>query len=146
MLLHIYYLIGILVVLTLSYQIFNFKKFEKLNQWLISFKKVTGENALKSDFRHIDDYNMILTRNIYAIFEMMWVLLGIITNNWFVFIWLIIYSKFFGMAVKNIRYTYLGKAMFFKLLLGKFIIYSFLILNHFHFNIDIWQELLNIFN
>lgn len=146
MLLHIYYTIGILVVLTLSYQIFNFKKFERLNQWLISFRKITEKEPKKSDFRSLNDYNMIITRNIYAIFEMIWVLLGITTNNWFVFIWIILYSKIFGMSIKEIRYTYLGKIMFFKLLVGKFIIYSFLVLNHFHFKIDIWQQLLNIFN
>lgn len=145
MLSSIFYFIGILVSLTLFFHLINFKRFEKISEWLISFKKVTGENPTKLDYRG-DDYSFLLKRNIYAIFESLWSLVGLLSNNWFVFLGVLIYTKLFAIAIKDIRFTTLGKIMFFKLILGKFLIYSFLVLNHFHLHINLWKEILKVFN
>lgn len=145
MLLNIFYFIGILVSLTLFFHLINFKRFEKISEWLMSFKKVTGKSPDKQDYRR-DDYSFLLKRNIYAIFESTWSLLGLLSNDWFIFLGILIYTKLFGIALKEIRFTIIGKVMFFKLILGKFIIYSFIVLNHFHFHINLWEEILKIFN
>lgn len=142
---YLYYLIGVLTSITLFFHIINFKRFEKISEWLISFKKVTNKNPEKSDYRE-GDYELFLKRNIYVIFESIWSLLGILTSNWFIFVAIYIYTKLFGIAIKNIRFTLFGKIMFFKLIFGKFLIYSFLVLNHFNFKINIFEEILKIFN
>lgn len=141
----IYYLLGVLTSITLFYHLVNFKRFEKISEWIVSFKKVTGKSPEVKDYRE-GDYNFLLKRNIYAIFESIWSILGILSSNWFVFIGIFIYTKLFGMAIKDIRFTLFGKLMFLKLILGKFVIYAFLVLNHFHFKVNLWQELLKVFN
>lgn len=145
MLLDTFYFIGILVTLTLFLNILTFKRHIRISEWLFSFKKVTGNNPNISDYRE-GDYIFLLKRNIYSIFESVWVLIGLLSDNWLMFVFIIIYTKLFEIALKEIRFTIIGKVMFFKLMLIKFIIYSFIVLNNFYFHINLYEEMLNIFN
>lgn len=140
MILDLYYIIGLLIIISLYFQILNFKLIESINEWIFTFKKVSGKEPTKSDFRKKEDYNIYVKKNIYLIFESVWMVLGLVTNNWFIYVFMIFYSNLVNRFIKN-RFSNLSKFLLFKILIIKLLVYSFLILNNFHLELDIWLEL-----
>jgi hypothetical protein len=146
MLLNLYYILGIVVVMSLYTIIFKFNRHEKVIEWYHKFKIITKRNALKSDFRSVDDYNLFISKNIYQIFEAMWYMLGLLTGNWFIFLSVLLYSNItLSVLSDKIRFTIPGKILLFKVFLIKIIIYSALIINHFHYKVDIADLIIKSF-
>jgi hypothetical protein len=146
MILNLYYILGIVVVMSLYTIIFKFNRHEKIIEWYHKFKIITKKTPLKSDFRSVDDYNLFTSKNIYQILETIWSMLGILTSNWFIFLSVLLYNNItFSVLTDKIRFTIPGKILLFKVFLIKIIIYSALIINHFHYKVDIADLIIKSF-
>lgn len=143
---HIYYLIGILILVITFRNIVLFNKHEKLSEWYTKFKKVTGHYPKLQDYEEKNDYELLLKKDILRFFEFLWILLGILTNNWIIFLFLIICNLIINILYKKLNYNILSKILILKYLLVKLVIYLFLIINHFHIHFNLNDYLLNIFN
>jgi hypothetical protein len=139
MLSDIYYFIGIFILLSIISQVLKFKTLFSVIEWYDKFDKVTGSKAKKEDFRNESDWVIFLSRNMLLIIEGFWVIFGFITNNWFIFLSLVIYGKILSFLFGNIKYTLIGKYIYLKYYILKVILYGFMIINNFHIGLDLWK-------
>lgn len=137
--LHIYYIIGILVLISVISQLLRFNRIFKVSEWYEKFKKVTGKKPLKNEFRSDSDYYLITSLAPLLVFEGLWIIFGLITNNWFIFVLLFIYGKLVSLIFKNVKYTIIGKSILLHLLILKTSVYAFMIINHFHIGLDLFE-------
>lgn len=141
---NIYYTFGIVIILALFKVLTGFKSFYKVGEWQVKFQKVTKKKPFKSDFRTKEEYNLFQRSIIISLVEIAWVLLGLFTASWSVFLSIIILSQLLRFLFKPIKYTiphFIASYTFFTL---KLIVYCYLTLNHFFLHKE-YLELLNYF-
>lgn len=133
---HIYYAIGSFIIISILTILLKFKKIYSISEWVEKFKKVTRNNPEKKDFRDKDEYELYTGVIILSSIEFIWSLLGLLTNSWYIFLFLIILMTLSKSLLSLIKYTIIDKIISFSLILFKFLIYLYLIINHFHLHID----------
>ena len=138
---HIFYFIGLFDLIMSFSNMFNFLKFITIKNWFDSFKKITGKDAKKSDFRSPEDYNIFSIYVTFIFAEFFWLLFGLATSSWYIFLPLLTLDmcyKFFVSSTSNL--LSLKKVIGQTFSCIKFSIILILILNHFHLHIN-WIEL-----
>jgi hypothetical protein len=138
MLSNVYYFFGIFILLSVVSQLLKYNKIFSLSEWYDKFEKVTGKKATKNDFRQESDWSLFVSKNILLVIEGFWIIFGLITNNWFIFLLLIVYGKIISLLFDRIKYSIVGKYIYFHYFLLKAILYGFMIVNHFHLELELW--------
>ena len=144
---HIYYLIGLVVFFSIVSIIFRFKKIYHIKEWLDKYEKVTGNKPLKSEFRTKIEYSTLESYNILLLFELIWVMFGLISNSWCIFLSIIVTSYVLNLLIKPIKYTILHRLTTHLFIIVKLLVYGYLIINHFYLhieNLDIIKEFLQL--
>lgn len=131
MLSNIYYIFGVIVLLALIKMLLSFKKFYTISEWFFKFEKVTGKKPLKSEFRTKEDFNNFERRVFISATEFIWILIGIFSSNWIIFLSVFIGILLFTILSKPIKFNILHMVISFLLLFGRISIYCYLILTHF---------------
>jgi hypothetical protein len=138
MLSNLYYFFGIFILLSVISQLLKYNQIFSLSEWYEKFEKVTGKKPLKKDFRSESDWYIFMYRNPLLIFEGFWIIFGFITNNWFIFLFMVIYTKLIGFIFNKFKYNIISKYLYLNIFLIKIIIYGLIIINHFHLKLDLW--------
>jgi len=125
----IYYSTGFFVVLSLLSSLIRFKKLYSIREWVEKYDKVTGKKPLKSEFRTKKEYSLFESNNFLLLFETIWVIIGLFTCNWYIFLSLMISSFLLNILIKPMRWTSFYKIFLFSFLLSKMFLYLYLILN-----------------
>jgi len=144
---HIYYLIGLVVFFSIMSIIFRFKKIYHIKEWRDKYEKVTGNKPLKSEFRSKIEYSTIESYNILVIFELIWVMFGLISNSWCIFLSIIVTSYILNLLIKPIKYTMIHRLSIHLFIILKLLVYGYLVVNHFYLhieNLDIIKEFLQL--
>lgn len=141
----IYYILGIISLLILITHLIQFKKVESMSKDLNSFYLFKNKEFLNKNFKN-KEYKFIKKRIKLIIYEFLWSIFGCFTSNWFIFLFLYILSYLVTTSIEDVRFTKIGKTVFFISILFKILIYSFLIINHFYLNINILSNILEFFN
>ena len=128
---NIYYIIGIIMLIRLTYMIVNFKKIHSLREWLIKFKEISGKIPTKKDFRDKEEVSLYETNTVMMLFELLWLLCGLFSGNQIIFLGLIFYFILLKLITKKIGFTLLDKILMFLNILIRFGIYFWMIINHF---------------
>jgi hypothetical protein len=136
---HIYYTIGLLVAFSVLSIILRFKKIYYTKEWAEKYLKVTGKKPNKSDYRDKEEYSISESFDILQLMELMWVIGGLITSSWYVFGSLLIISLLLNYILKPIKFTLFHKFSLLSFLIIKFVVYLYLIINHFHLHLDTWS-------
>ncbi len=142
---HIFYSFGFLFFLHYFISLIKFDKYYSLKEWYIKFQEVTGNRPKYKDFRYKSDYVMFSNKNSITIFEYMWVFLGVFTNSWVIFLFLIFLISISSFLIRYKKINFLDKVFTFNYLLIKVIIYLFLFINEFHLKLNINQIIYSIF-
>ncbi len=146
MLENLFYIVGLVVILTILNLISKFKSIYSVREWEQKYKKVVGKIPLRSDYRTKTEYNLSRKIGILYLFEISWVVIGILTYNWYLFLGLIVFSFILGMILKPFRYTFVFKILSLIFLIIRLILYTYLVINHFHLHIDTYEVILQHFN
>ena len=128
---HIYYIIGIIVLLSNISFIFKFNKIFYVLEWYTVFKEVTGKKPRLNEFRKKEDYNLFANRNILSAFEIFWILIGLFTTNWLYFLFIICYITIVNIVFYKNKFSIMSRISSFIFALVRISIYSYLIINHF---------------
>lgn len=140
----IFYFLGLFVLLMSFSNAFNYLKYVSIKDWIDSFKKVTRKEPVRSDYRSPEDYNIFSIYATFAFVEFIWIIVGITSRSWYVFLSIILIEMIFKFLILRL------KSILIKQILGqiytilKFITILLLILNHFHFHYN-WIELFRQF-
>lgn len=133
---HIYYAIGLFVLISLITYITKFKKIPYVREWDEKFKTVTGKDPKKDDYRSKEELNLFLGISILSLGEVIWVLGGLLTGSWYVFLSMFVYAIILNLLIKPIKFTLFGKIVILHFIVLKFLVYLYLIINHFHLHYD----------
>ena len=129
---NLYYIIGLFIMILSFSNLLNFLKFNKIRNWVMKFKKVTKNDVTIEDFKKESDYNLFTLYSSFIVIEFVWLLLGLTSNNWYLFLILISLNSIYKFNI-NIVSTTIG----FIFSVFKFISILFLIINHFHLHLNI---------
>lgn len=146
MLENLFYIVGLVVILSVLNIISKFKSIYSVREWEQKYKKVVGKIPVRSDYRSKSEYNLSRKMGILYLFEITWIIIGILTHNWYLFLGLIIFSFIFGMILKPFRYTLVFKILSVLFLIIRLLLYTYLVINHFHLHIDTYEVILQHFN
>ena len=144
MLAHIFYSIGVLFIIRAISSIHRFQQYYSIKEWKSIYSVVIGRNPKDSEFRSKEESDLYNTFSSVLLLEFIWAMGGLLTGSWYIFIFMFIYTLVMNLIKKPIEFTFLGKAIFFKLFLIKLIIYLYLIINHFHLHLDTWSYIKTI--
>ena len=140
----LFYLFGLLIYFLSLIRVFRYFKFIDSSEWILAFKKVTKNEPTKDDFRDPEDYNLIVTLGCLSVIETIWIILGLITNEWIIFFSIFLFSvllrqvfNFLSIRTKKIF------GLFSSIL--KSLIILILVLNHFHLHLDITNIIISLF-
>jgi hypothetical protein len=128
---HIYYIFGLIVLLSNISFIFKFNKIFSVLEWYTVFNEVTGSKPKLNEFRKKEDYNIFTNRNILSSFEIFWILIGLFTTNWLYFLIIIFYITIVNIVFYKSKFSIMSKMSSFIFALVRISIYSYLIVNHF---------------
>jgi hypothetical protein len=128
---HIYYIFGLIVLLSNISFIFKFNKIFSVLEWYTVFNEVTGSKPKLNDFRKKEDYNIFANRNILSTFEIFWILIGLFTINWIYFLFIIGYITIVNLVFYKSKFSIMSKISSFIFALVRISIYSYLIVNNF---------------
>lgn len=144
MLSHIFYFFGLIVFILSLNRIFQYFKLIEIKEWLVAFKKVTKRDPLKSDFRNLNDYNLFITLGCLSVGETIWIILGLLTPNWVIFLSLFLLGFLLKQILDFSSFTIQKVVgLFFTIIKSLTIIV--LVLNHFHFHQDLVSTILSWF-
>lgn len=139
---HLFYFIGLIVLLLNIYTLSRYKRIFELREWMIKFKQITGRNPVSNDYRKSDDKEILISWSSAVVVTSFWIFFGLLAKSWYVFLALLIFNtsinlicKFFGEFSKFSFIITFIKSLIILFLIG------FLIINHFHLHLDIWQTI-----
>lgn len=138
---HIYYGIGLIVVLSVISMLLKFKNLYRIKEWEEKYKKVVGKTPLKTDYRDKKDWNLSRTSNVLYFFEIIWIFGGLITSSWYIFLSLIITTYIIAFIIKPFKFTILFKVFVLLFSFIRLFTYLYLIINHYHLHNDTFQIL-----
>jgi type III secretory pathway component EscU len=136
---NIYYLIGVLVLLSLLSVILKFRKIYSINEWREKYEKITGKKPLKREFRSKKEYSLHESSGILGLFEIIWILVGFFTGNWYLFGITLALSYLLNIILKPFKFSLLHKLTSFTFLLCRLCLYLYLIVNHFYLHQDTYS-------
>lgn len=138
---HIYYSLGLISVFIICSMILKFRKNYSLSEWKEKYEKIIGRKPLKKDFRDKKEYYENIRLGILNFYEVGWVLIGLLSNSWFIFAGILIFSITISYFIKPFRYTILHKIFVFMFLLFRLSLYVFVITNHFFLHINLLDKI-----
>jgi len=141
---NIYYAFGGLLILALLKILTSFRSFYKIGEWQTKFQKITSKKPIKSDFRSIEEYNLFQRSVVISLVEILWIIVGLFTASWSIFLSIIILSQLLRIVFKPIKYTLPHFVMAYTFFIIKLSVYCYLFVNHFFLHKQ-HLELLNYF-
>lgn len=141
MMAHLFYFFGLFIILLLFSRLVALKKYYKATEFKKSFKKVTGNDPKKIDFKDKEDYNIISGIGCILGIEGLWFLIGLISGNWIIFLSIIIVNLMKNLISKLLP-SILNLIIDYIYIVIKILIVLFLVINHFHLHLDIIRVIL----
>jgi hypothetical protein len=140
---NIFYLFGLLIFVFSFSRLINYNKILQIQDWVLAFKKVAQKDPTKKDFRSQEDYNLFLGYGTISVVESIWIIFGLLSGNWQIFLILLLS----GVILKNVlEYSpkTLKKVVGFTFSFIRTITTLILVLNHFHFHLNIFEWITQI--
>jgi hypothetical protein len=134
---NIFYFVGLFILICSFSNLINFFKFSKIRHWILTYQKVTGKEINRKDFKSVEEYNIFTIFSLFILSEFVWFTVGLVSSSWYVFLILISTSLFIRLLSRSLNFNVISITLGFFNQLFKFLTILFLILNHFHFHIDL---------
>lgn len=131
-----YYIIGLTVLIMSFSNLINYYEFFENRLWIQSFRKISGSYPLSKDFRSKEKYTIYSIFNTFTTLEFCWLVLGLITKSWLIFLILISFH-FIIRKLFNTNFILMSKYLGLLFHIIKPISIFFLIINHFHLHINL---------
>jgi hypothetical protein len=134
---HIFYFIGLLVFIMNLNNLLNSRKLSSLIEWSISFNKVTKKIVSKDDLPE-NDFKLVQNYSNSMVITFAWMILGLITNSWLIFLSLISINFLMNFIRNNTPFKFI---QFFIMCFINVLVIGFTFINHFHLHIDVYKFL-----
>lgn len=130
-----FYSIGLFIIILNLASLLQYKKIFSITEWLSKYKLVTGRNPAIKDFRDKSDHDILLFWSFTVVSTVIWMLFGLLSNQWIIFLLLFLFNIILNSAKKIFSSVLKIKLSltFIKSFIGLSII-IFLVINHFRLN------------
>lgn len=132
----IFYATGLLILVILTSNILKFNKINSTKEWFFKYKKFTGNIPKEENFRTNEEWKIHQSSQILSFIEKSWIFLGFLSSSWFIFMILIISNSVIKWVINPIQFSIIGKLIGIQYLILELIVILFLIINHFHLQIN----------
>jgi len=135
----LFYCIGLIVAASIFFRLSKYKKFSKISQFFDTFKRVNGDSPKRKDYKR-GNYEFMDGVFYILVIEYTWYVFGLLSGNVLIFSLLLITSYLFTHISRKL--SYIGKLVFgitFNVI--KLILVLFMVLNHFHWHLNLYQLL-----
>lgn len=139
----IFYFLGLFLFFISISKTLSYFKFIDVKEWVIKYKEITQKTPEKSDFRKENEYSFFVGFGCLSIIESIWLVCGLLSSSWLIFA-IIVISGILLRQLLSLAPFYVQKIIGFSFNLIKSITILVLVINHFHYNIDIYQYLINL--
>lgn len=135
-----YFFMLILIIFNILF-IANFFKYTKIAEWYHTFKKVTGKEPKKEDFKE-NEFELINFLNCVIIFNFTWIFFGILSKSWIIYL-LLLGLLFVMFLIQSVFSVIFGKFSFFSkitnLIFWIFLtsVLVLLTINHHHLHLEL---------
>lgn len=136
---HLFYIYVLLVSILVLGLISKFFEIKNIQEWYEKYQKVTSKSPTKEDFRSETEYNLFVSLSILSVLELILIMGGLLTNSWYIYISLFIFSKITTKLIDPFKFLILGKMISLFSQIIRFSFYIFLVINHFHLHLDIYK-------
>lgn len=136
---HLFYIYVLLTTVLLFPIITKFFRLKTIQEWYTKFEKVTGKKPLKSDFRSEEEYNLYISISIVSLLELFIIIGGLLSSSWYIYLVLFLLSIILTICLRPIQFTMVSKTILFINQLFRISCYVFMIINHFHIHLDIYN-------
>jgi len=133
---HIFYFIGIFVMILSIYNIINYFKYARIKKWANTFKKVTGKTPNIPQYPSKEDHDTFISYPIISYIQTIWFLLGLVSNSWYLFLTLILTNVLFSFLLRKINIHFIENFVSYIFNIIKFFLILATIINHFHIHYD----------
>ena len=90
---HLFYIYVLLVSILVLGLISKFFEIKNIQEWYEKYQKVTSKSPTKEDFRSETEYNLFVSLAILSVLALIVIMGGLLTNNWYIYISLFIFSN-----------------------------------------------------
>lgn len=140
---HIYYTLALIPLLMTLAIIIKLNEYNKIKEWYSKFEEITKSKPKKEDFRSVDEYGIYAGTSGIMYIDFIWVLLGLLTASWYVFLSILAISIVVNILKKIPLIKIMSPIFNYILLSVKFSVYLYLIINHFHLHNNTWQMVID---
>lgn len=121
-------------------------KIFKIREWWEGFGKITKRSPTKSDYRKPQDFLLIYFWSVVTIFSYSFLIIGLLSSNWFLFFILIFITFMLLLIIKNSKkFGIIHKITDFIVTNVISIAYLIISLNYFHFGYNLSDLILSFF-
>lgn len=136
---HIYYTIGLIPLLMSLAVLIKLRDYNRVKEWASKFEEITKSKPKKTDFRSTEEYSIYTGVSGVLAVDFIWCVLGLLTQSWYVFLSILTISLVLNFVKRSINLNPISTIITSIILITKFSVYLYLIINHFHLHYDTWQ-------
>lgn len=128
----IFYLLGVFIVIINVICLLNYKVSYSTIEWIIKYKEITGSNPSLIEHRGIKNYHILLFWSITTLLSISWIIFGLLTKIWFVFLGILLINFILNKLIYSVRINRLKNMIILMKSLTLIITIVILIYNHFN--------------
>ncbi len=129
---NIFWFFGFIQFISLFVYIFRFRKINQSFEWNYKFKQIVGTNPIKQDFKNKESYNLFTNRVVLSLIEIIWIIFGLITNKWIIFLSILIILLTINFGLDKWRFSIIDNLVRFIFIVIRCLIYIVLSIQNFH--------------
>jgi len=130
---NIFWFFGFIQFISLFVYIFRFRKINQSFEWNYKFKQIVGTNPIKQDFKNKESYNLFTNRVVLSLIEIIWIIFGLITNKWIIFLSILIILLTINFGLDKWRFSIIDNLIRFTFTVIRCLIYISLSIQNFHY-------------
>jgi hypothetical protein len=137
----VYYFFTLILIIFNILFIANFNKYYKIIEWFHTFKKVTGKEPKKEDFKE-SELELTSFLSSVIIFNFVWIFLGILTKSWIIYLCLLglIFTNYLIQSILSAIFSQFStivkiQSVIFMIFLT--VALSILTINHHHLHLEL---------
>jgi hypothetical protein len=92
-----------------------------------------GKNPIKQDFKNKESYNLFTNRVVLSLIEIIWIIFGLITNKWIIFLSILIILLTINFGLDKWRFSIIDNLIRFTFIVVRCLIYISLSIQNFHY-------------
>jgi hypothetical protein len=130
---NIFWFFGFIQFISLFGYIFRFRKINQSFEWNYKFKQIVGLTPRKQDFKNNESYNLFTNRVVLSLIEIIWIIFGLITNKWIIFLSILIILLTINFGLDKWRFSIIDNLIRFTFIVVRCLIYISLSIQNFHY-------------